>query len=45
MTHPEVLKFLSECGKKGGSSTSLKKIKSSRINGKKGGRPRKVKNV
>jgi hypothetical protein len=32
----------SEMGKKGGASKSKKKILSSRLNGKKGGRPKKV---
>ena len=36
-----IRQFLSEIGRKGGSVKSERKAKSSRENGKKGGRPRK----
>ena len=39
----EIRKFLSEIGKKGGSSRSPAKVAASRNNGKKGGRPRRKK--
>lgn len=39
-----IRRFLSMIGKKGGSSKSPKKQKSSRENGKLGGRPPKIKN-
>jgi hypothetical protein len=39
--HPEVHKFLSVIGKKGGSSKSPYKVKASIDNGKLGGRPKK----
>lgn len=38
--HPEVKKFLSEAGKKGGASKSKNKTDKSRDNGKLGGRPK-----
>jgi hypothetical protein len=38
--HPEVRKFLSKAGKKGGSSRSEAKVMAVRENGKLGGRPR-----
>lgn len=41
--HPIITKFLSNNGKKGGSRTSDRKRKSSRENGKLGGRPPKNK--
>ncbi len=37
----EIKKYLAEIGKKGGSSKSRRKTHASRINGKKGGRPKK----
>lgn len=37
--HPEVKKFLSEAGRKGGISKSERKQELARENGKKGGRP------
>ena len=43
--HPEVSRFLSKMGKKGGSSKSKAKQKSSRANGLLGGRPKGAKNV
>lgn len=43
--HPEVSKFLSDIGKKGGASRSEPKIKASRVNGRLGGRPKKKKKV
>ncbi len=39
----EVKKYLSELGKKGGASKSERKKESSRLNGKKGGRPKVLK--
>jgi len=39
--HPAVKKYLSERGKIAGSAKSAKKTESSRINGRKGGRPKK----
>lgn len=42
--NPEVRAYLSMLGKIGGSKTSEKKKRSSRLNGKKGGRPIKDKN-
>jgi len=39
----KIKKYLSEIGKKGGSSKSKKKSQSSRVNGKLGGRPKKDK--
>lgn len=36
----EVRKFLSECGKKGGSSKSRRKKETARMNGRLGGRPK-----
>lgn len=38
-----IRKYLSKVGKKGGLSTSDKKINASRNNGKLGGRPKKIK--
>ena len=39
--HPEVKKFLSTIGQKGGSAKSPKKKEAVRKNGKLGGRPKK----
>jgi len=36
-----VKKYLAKIGKKGGSATSKAKAEAARLNGKKGGRPRK----
>lgn len=41
---PDTRKFLSEIGRKGGSSTSLKKKEAVRRNGRLGGRPKGGKN-
>lgn len=38
-------KFFQKCGRKGGSSTSERKIHASRINGRKGGRPTNRKSI
>ena len=37
----EVLKMFARWGKQGGQATSAEKAKAARLNGKKGGRPRK----
>lgn len=42
--HPAVKEFLTEAGRKGGSSTSEKKQKASKKNGRLGGRPKGKKN-
>jgi hypothetical protein len=40
---PAIQKHLSEIGKKGGSKTSPAKAAAAALNGKKGGRPKKIK--
>ena len=41
----KIRKYLAEIGRKGGSVKSERKAHASRINGKKGGRPRKKKKL